>query len=325
MTNISQELMEELFKIEKIITDTKEMYLFFSNSTEEEIIKLCWNDHIMSEEAYMKLFEMACYTNKPKVVQNFLTKEYTTNSKQMSVDLDFLFLTDAINKAIIAENFNIIDIIFNHLKLRMEHPISKINSYNKKTYFYIFSIFKKFLVNDDLFLLNNQTFFYNQIKFKEKITLINKSITENSPKTFKFLINDMKNSQDFKSNFHLFFESTFTEKKKAFFDIFIKETNFNCKDNFSYFIKSLFALKFSNDNNFKYNYILEHANVNELFTFDIFIDNLKEIKFQNIDVICKFICLPKVIQHIDLKWIEENFDHPEDLKAIKKIINISNF
>ena len=78
MINITKEEMEEFSRIEKIITDTKEMYLFFSNSTEDEIISLCWNDMIMSEKSYMKLFEMACYSNKPKVVQNFLTKEYTS-------------------------------------------------------------------------------------------------------------------------------------------------------------------------------------------------------------------------------------------------------
>ena len=57
MINITKEEMEEFSRIEKIITDTKEMYLFFSNSTEDEIISLCWNDMIMSEKSYMKLFE----------------------------------------------------------------------------------------------------------------------------------------------------------------------------------------------------------------------------------------------------------------------------
>ena len=327
MINITKEEMEEFSRIEKIITDTKEMYLFFSNSTEDEIISLCWNGQIMSEKPYMKLFEMACYTNKPKVVQNFLTKEYTSeeNNKLMSVDLDFLFLTNAIDKAIIAENFNIIDIIFNHLKLRKSHPISKLNSYDKKTNFYIYSIFKKFLENDNLFLINNQISLYNKINFEDKISLLNRAIKHRSKKTFKFLISDLKKEKEFEPYFNSVFESCFYEKKKELFYIFIEEMNFSCEDNFSYFIKSLFSSSIISDNDYKLQYIENNSNINELFTYDIFLDNFDNIKFKNISIIIKVINIPNIKKHINLEWIDNNFYHENDKKAVKNFLNISNF
>lgn len=321
MTNISKE------KIKKIITDTKEMYLFFSNSTEEEIISLCWNNKTMSNQSYMKLFEMACYTNKPKVVQNFLTKEYNNefNKKIMTVNTDFLFLSNAIDKIIISENFNIIEIILNHLKLRNSHSMSKMHSYNKKTYSYIFFIFKKFLENDNLFLINNQTSFYNKINFKDKIELVNKAIKEKSPKTFRFLINDIKKYDKFKTYFNSIFIYCFSKNNKDFFDIFIQEMNFNCKDNFPYFIKCLFSMYINDIQDYKFQYIKNNSNMNKLFTYDIFLNNLDNIKNQNVNIIINIIKIPNIKKHITLKWIENNFQSQNEIKLIKNFLCISNF
>lgn len=194
----------------------------------------------------------------------------------------------------------------------------------KKQIFIFILFFKKFLENDNLFLINNQISLYNKIDFKDKISLLSNSITNNSKKTFKFLINDLKKDNKFKPYFNSIFESCFYDNKKELFDIFIEKMNFSCEDNFSYFIKSLFSSS-TNYNNYKFQYIKNNSNINKLFTYDIFLDNFDDIKFKDISIIIEIINLPNIKKYINLKWIDNNFYYEGDKKAIKNFLNISNF
>lgn len=119
--------------------DSKTWSLLFSEKSEDEILNYIFKENKRFEQKrYVQLFDIACIYGKEKVVQNFLTKEYTEGLPKTSVELNFLTLGSGIKLALEKEHFTILDIIFNHFKYRESLPLNKMRIYRSKTKQYIF-------------------------------------------------------------------------------------------------------------------------------------------------------------------------------------------
>ena len=314
------------WELEKIYQDTKRWCLLFEKGSEKEIMEYCFTNEWLYPKEYAHLFETACLYNNHKVVKNFLTKEYTEDSPKTSIDLYFLYQSDAINFCIEKENFEIIDIIFEHLEDRRKHPLSKISSFRKKTEKYFYEIFKKSIKKGNKWLFDHKYNSYEKLSDEYKIELIKYEFTEIFGKRnndiFAFLINDNKNSVLFKLNFDYFFDHLLMKERMEKFDVFINLTNFSLENNFDYYLSK--CLNYWNRKE-RINYLLSHQYFIDNFTYHHLLEYIEKFKHEDVNFIIKLFSLKNIQSHITSNFIKSYIQDKNVQNKLIESIKINQF